>query len=592
MQGRTWPYALFYLTATNMNLRSTSIILITFFVFLSGCSTGDEVTVQPTMSASATPVERPTVTVAATTPPETATQTDERLYVGTGDLPWWNDAVFYEIFVRSFADSDGDGVGDINGLIERLDYLNDGNPETTDDLGVTGIWLMPIMESPSYHGYDVTDYFQIDEEYGSEEDFHKLIEAAHARGIRVIVDLVLNHTSTEHPWFVESTDPGSERRDWYVWENEDPGYRGPAGQPVWHETEEGFYYGVFWHGMPDLNLENPEVTEATHEAAEYWLQEMGVDGFRLDAIKHLVEDGRLQENTPATHEWLQEFNSTYKGSNPNAFAVGEAWTGTQQIQDYTGDEVDIAFQFELAEDIIKSSREGIGSLLTKTQSDVVEAYPPGQYATFLANHDQNRTMSQLRGDEKGAKIAASILLTSPGVPFIYYGEEIGMTGEKPDEDIRRPMQWSDEGPGAGFTEGVPWRPPAEDFVTRNVVTQDRDPESLLSHYRELIQLRNNHPALRVGDWTLVDTKPSRILSYVRQDGNETILVLINPSRNMVDDYSLSLSDGLLDDEIEVRLLFGEGKPSAPDINDAGGFTDYKPFDSLPPQSTFIIEFIS
>ena len=503
-------------------------------------------------------------------------------------MPWWNDTVFYEVFVRSFADSDADGVGDLNGLIDRLDYLNDGDPTTTDDLGVTGLWLMPIMESPSYHGYDVVDYFKVDEEYGTEEDFRRLIEEAQARGIRVVVDLVLNHTGRDHPWFQQSQDPDSDKRDWYVWSDESPGYRGPWGQQVWHRSDDDYYYAVFWEGMPDLNYNNPEVTEAAYEAARFWLEDMGVDGFRLDAIKHMVEDGRLQENTPATHDWMESFYTFYKDVNPDAFTVGEAWTGTRQVLEYTGDEVDVAFQFDLAEDNLNASREGIGSLFTKEMKAVVDNYPPGQYATFLTNHDQNRVMSQLREDEQAAKVAASLLLTSPGVPFIYYGEEIGMMGVKPDEDIRLPMQWSGENGGAGFTDGTPWRPPYEDYQERNVAVQDQDPDSLLSHYRALIQLRNEHESLRTGGWILVESDPGRLIAFLRHSDDETLLVLINPSRKTVDDYSLTLESGPLSSETEATLLFGEGIPTAAELNQAGGFTNYKPLDTLPAQSTFII----
>ncbi|UCG24020.1 MAG: DUF3459 domain-containing protein [Chloroflexota bacterium] len=504
------------------------------------------------------------------------------------ESPWWNDAVLYEVFVRSYQDSDGDGVGDINGLIERLDYLNDGDPETAGDLGVTGIWLMPVMESPSYHGYDVVDHFKIDEEYGTEEVFRRLIEEAHARGIKVIVDLVMNHTGRDHPWFQDSLDPDSGRRDWYVWSDENPGYRGPWGQQVWHKIGEDYYYGVFSGGMPDLNYENPQVTEAAFEAARFWLEDMGVDGFRLDAIKHMVEDGALQENTPATHEWLQGFFTFYKDVSPDAFAVGEAWTATRQVLDYTGDEVDIAFQFDLAETSLSSSSVGIGSLFAKEMKAVVDTYPPGQYATFLTNHDQNRVMSQLKEDENAAKVAASLLLTSPGVPFIYYGEEIGMMGEKPDEDIRRPMQWTADEPGAGFTDGQPWRPPFDDFQERNVAAQDGDPESLLNHYRSLIRLRAEHSALRVGDWTLVESNPKRLYAALRHDDDETLLVLINPSDREVTDYGLSLPAGPLSDQTEATMILGEGVPEAPIVNATGGFDDYAPLASLQPQSTYVI----
>ena len=536
---------------------------------------------EPTNEPSPTATAVPTATPIPTATPDPFIQ-------GTNDFPWWNDTVFYEVFVRSFYDSDGNGKGDINGLIEKLDYLNDGDPNTNNDLGVTGIWLMPIMESPSYHGYDVIDYYAIDKEYGTREDFQRLIAEAHKRGIHVIVDLVLNHTGRGHPWFSESRDPTSEKRDWYVWAEESPGYRGPWGQPVWHSTTDGFYYAVFWDGMPDLNYKNPQVTEEMLAVTQFWLEEMGADGFRLDAIKHMIEQDSIQENSRETHDWLEGYYTFYKSVNPNAFTVGEAWTSTQQVLDYTGDEVDIAFQFDLAEDILNSAEVGIGSIFAKTQADIVANYPPNQYATFITNHDQNRVMTQLNGDEGAAKIAASLLLTAPGVPFIYYGEEIGMIGKKPDEDIRLPMQWAGNSPKVGFTTGTPWRQPAGDFPVRSVARQDEDKESLLSHYRTLIALRNENEALRIGDWTLVDSKPGRVYAFLRQSDDETILVLINLSDKPTDNYSLSLAEGSFAGEMEVEMLLGVGTAVTPTINPNGGFDEYVPLSSLPAQSTTII----
>ncbi len=526
----------------------------------------------------------------AVPPTNTPEPTPDPLVAGTDGYPWWNDVVFYEVFVRSFYDSDGDGVGDINGLIEKLDYINDGDPATNSDLGATGIWLMPIAVSPSYHGYDVTDYFQIDPEYGTNEAFKRLMEEAHARGIRVIVDLVLNHTSIEHPWFIESQDPTSERRDWYIWEDENPNYRGPDGRPAWHKLNDDYYYGVFWSGMPDLNLENEAVTEELYRAAEFWLTDLGVDGFRLDAIKHLIEEGRGQENTPSTHEWLQAFHDHYKTVDPNAFTVGEAWTGTQQVLRYTGDEVDVAFQFDLALDILNAADAGLAPLISETQSEVYEAFPANQYATFITNHDQNRVMSQLDGEVAKAKLAASILLTSPGIPFVYYGEEIGMVGTKPDEDIRRPMQWTGE-QGVGFTTGEPWRAPADDFETVNVTVQDSDRTSLLSHYRALIALRNNHEALRIGEWTLVESNSARIYSFLRHTAAETMLVIINLSRQPVnsEQYALQLAMSPLRGDVTGTSLYGMSEPSALSADAQGGFANYVPLPEIAPRTTHIIQ---
>lgn len=508
---------------------------------------------------------------------------------GTDGMPWWNDTVYYEVFVRSFYDSDSDGVGDLRGLIEKLDYLNDGDPETTDDLGITGIWLMPVMESPSYHGYDVVDYYQVDQEYGDAEDFRELMAAAHERGIRVIVDMVLNHSSREHPWFEEAADPAGDRHDWYLWADEDPGYSGPWGQVVWHQTADGYYYGVFWEGMPDLNLTNEEVTAEMHAASQFWLEEMGVDGFRLDAIKHLIEDGEIQENTDETHAWLQEFYDLYKEANPDAFAVGEAWTTTDEVLDYIGDEVDVAFEFDLALAILNSVNDGRKDGVLSYFGQVVANYPPGQYGVFLANHDQNRVMSQLANDENKARIAATILLTSPGVPFIYYGEEIGMRGIKPDEDIRRPMQWSAEA-NAGFTTGDPWRPPHSSYPDANVEGQSTDPDSLLNHYRALIRLRNEHEALRIGEWMPVQTNIPDLYAFLRHSDDEVLLVLVNMDEEALTDYQLDLASSPLTSEHRAVMLLGDGDLTEPEVNAEGGFNDFRPLDELGPFSSTIIQF--
>jgi alpha-amylase len=553
------------------------LLLLTFS--LASCQVAADPTATPAQPVPVTTVPPTAIAPTATQPPPTPTPDPPALPTGTAGYPWWNDTVFYQIFVRSFYDTTGDGIGDLNGVIEKLDYLQ--------QMGVSGIWLMPIKPSPSYHGYDVTDFYDVNPEYGTKEDFHRLMEAAHERGIRVIIDLVLNHTSTEHPWFRESRLPDSERRDWYIWVDEAPSWPGPWGQVVWHRTPTGYYYGVFWGGMPDLNFENPAVTEEMFNVVHFWLEEMGVDGFRLDAIKHLIEDGRNQENTPATLAWFEEFYAFYKDVNPEAVTVAEVWSATANVLPYVDQRVDIAFEFDLAQAMINSANNGSRTEVAIHHTNVVNNYPPGQYATFLANHDQNRTMSQLGGDFDKAKLAATLLLTSPGVPFIYYGEEIGMMGVKPDENLRLPMQWSPE-PGAGFTSGRPWRPLHRNYQEVNVALQDDDPDSLLNHYRSLIQLRNQHPALRVGDWLRVNTVEREVYSFIRVLEDEVLLVLFNLSDRPVDRYRLALPEGPLPATVTATLLLGEGEPAAPTVNEAGGFSDYRPFAELPPQSSFII----
>ncbi|MFP4394606.1 MAG: alpha-amylase family glycosyl hydrolase [Anaerolineales bacterium] len=505
---------------------------------------------------------------------------DGTLPTGADGQPWWNDVVFYEIFVRSFYDSDGDGVGDLPGLIEKLDYLNDGDPTTTDDLGVTGLWLMPVHQSPSYHGYDVVDYYQIDDEYGTNEDFLRLMEEAHARGIYVIIDLVLNHTSAQHPWFLESQDPDSEKRDWYLWADE-PGRQG------WHKGESGYYYGIFWDQMPDLNYENPEVTAEMQEIIRFWLEDMGVDGFRLDAIKHIVEEGDELENTPANHAWLESFYEFYKSVRADAFTVGEVWSSSREVVEYVGDEVDIAFEFDLADAFVSAAFRGRRTSAALAQSTVIDLYPDGQFATFLANHDQTRVRSRLLNDEQ-AKLAATLQLTFPGVPFIYYGEEIGMQGAKPDENIRRPMQWTADG---GFTTGAPWRGYYEDVAERNVAAQTDDPDALLNHYRALIHLRNTHEALRIGAWTPIESHHSGVYAALRTSDEETLLVIANLKGEPIVDYALDLEEGPLAAGVQPTLLLGEGRLNAPIVAETGGFTGYAPLPVLESYQSYIIQFL-
>lgn len=511
---------------------------------------------------------------------------------GLSESGWWNDAIFYEIFVRSFKDSDGDGIGDLNGLTAMLDYLNDGDPQTNTDLGITAIWLMPITESPSYHGYDVIDYYSLDPEYGTRQDFDHLIDEAHQRGIRVIIDLVINHTGRDHPWFQASNAGDPLYRDWYIWEENNPAYPGPWGQQVWYVGQDGYYYAVFWSGMPDLNLENPLVTQEMNKIVTFWLTEMDVDGFRLDAIRHFVEDGSVQENTSETHAWLQSFHQHYKSIDPQAFTVGEAWTETSQVLDYIGDEVDIAFEFDLAEAFVRSSVGPIAGSASSQLQLVLDTYPPGQYGVFLTNHDQDRIMSVLDGDVQRAKLAAVMLLTSPGIPFIYYGEEIGMTGTKPDEDIRRPMQWSGDDRRAGFTTGSPWCMVASDYSEVNVAIQDDDPNSLLNLYRELIHLRNAHPALRTGETLVLDAGTQRLYAVLRYDQNEAFLILVNVHSRDLDPslYALSAEFWPVPMDYRVNTVMGQLDPDEPVGNGSGGITDWQPFDRIPSASFTILHF--
>lgn len=506
---------------------------------------------------------------------------------------WWNDRVFYEIFIRSFNDSDGDGIGDIQGIIDRLDYLNDGDPETTDDLGITGIWLMPPAEAYSYHGYDVTDYYAVEKDYGTLDDMQRLIEEAHNRGIAIIIDMVINHSSSRHEWFMSSRLGEDPYADWYIWEDENPNYRGPWGDVAWHKAGNRYYYGVFWDGMPDFDYRNEDVTQEMYNIATFWLTEVGVDGFRLDAIKHLIENGETQENTPESRQWLTDYEAHIESIKPNAFTVGEIFNGASFIVARYIEEkaIDTGFDFNLSEQMITAAQRGSNKDIARAHRNAMRDYPFNQFATFLTNHDQNRLANQLVEDVNANKVAASLLLTGPGVPFMYYGEEIGMTGTKPDERIRTPMHW-DDSEFAGFTAGNSvWEDlqDAENIAVANVALQSDDPDSLLSHYREMIHLRNANPALRQGGLTAVDSSDSGLYAFLRHSDEQTLLVMINLGDEPITDYTLTLDDSELDLS-SATLIYGDGDITSPELNAEGGFDMYMPLPEIAPYTTVVIEF--
>jgi alpha-amylase len=509
---------------------------------------------------------------------------------GTDGFPWWNDSIFYEIFVRSFYDSDGDGIGDINGIIQKLDYLNDGDPSTTTDLGITGIWLMPINPSPSYHGYSVTDYYDINPEYGTMDDFKNLLEAAHARGIRVIMDLVLNHTSNQHPWFINAGNPNSPYHDWYIWSSFDPGYSGSWGQKVWFPSNGRYFYSTFSANMPDLNYNNPGVNEQMRDVVRFWLEEVGVDGFRLDAAKHIIEEGTIQANSASTHTWWQNFRPFYKQINPQALIVGEIWEDTAINAEYLqGDEFDLSFEFSLAFAFLKAVSEENHNEINEQIRLSDRLIPSHQYATFLSNHDLERVMSHLQDNEDMAKVAASLLLTAPGVPFLYYGEEIGMQGDQIHEWFRRPMQWSNELYG-GFSIAPPWEILGPGWESYNVSLQMDDPTSILSHYRNLIRTRNQHAALRVGDLQVLSTTNKALYSILRVSQDEIVLVLINLSEEPVTEVWLAKSDSNIAEGSYIPVpILGEEQFSQIPVDAKGGFFHKVSGLVIPPYGTYILQ---
>jgi len=525
--------------------------------------------------ASPTPTATSIPTIEPTAPPS--------LYTGTDGFPWWNDTVFYEIFVRSFKDSNGDGIGDFNGITEKLDYLH--------DLGIRGIWLMPINPSPSYHGYDVTNYYTVNPDYGTMDDFKHLLDEAHKRDIKVIIDFVMNHTSTKHPWFQAALQPGSEYHDWYVWSDSDPGTPGPWNQKVWYRASNGqYYYAVFWDQMPDLNYNNPAVRAEMKKVTSFWLKDVGIDGFRLDAARYLVEDDKLADSA-SNHEFLKEWGQYYRSINPQAFSVGEVWTGNVSVKKYTntGDELDSAFNFDLSSAMGKMNGGEVTSYRFVLQSTIRD-FPKQNNANFLTNHDMPRVMNVLGlvDQEQKAILAAGILLTTPGIPFMYYGEEIGMSGKKPDELIRTPMQWENK-QGAGFTNGKPWEPINLDFTTVNVASETGKDNSLLEYYRKFVLLRNDHSALQIGETYVAASSSKKILSYLRVSGNEAILVVVNIDNDPLSGYNINLPLGPLSGQYVATSLLDTSPINSMTANDKGGFDNYVPLQELPPYSIFIIQ---
>jgi len=469
-------------------------------------------------------------------------EVDIRVTPPAAAAPWYQGSVFYELYVRSFQDSTGDGHGDLAGLTSRLDYLNDGNPATTTDLGVDALWLMPVFESPSLHGYDTTDYEAIESDYGNLATFQAFTAAAHQRGMRVYLDLVLNHTSDQHPWFLDaSSSSNSAHRDWYVWSPTDPGWTQPwSSDPVWHPRNGAWYYGLFFTGMPDLNYRWDAVRQEMKRLGSLWLQR-GADGYRIDAAPYLVEDGpgAGQQHTTGTHQYLKELRDSLAAANPSAAFVTESWTDTETIGRYYGsrtarggDEAPMSFDFPLSDRIVEALSSGNAIAIASKLVEVRASYPFGAVdAPFLSNHDQSRIASTLGNDPARLRQAAAILLTLPGTPFLYYGEEIGaqQSTASGDESKRAPMAW-DATSGGGFTSGTPWTPLAPGQSTANVAAQTSDPTSLLSRYRNLIRVRHASQALSVGQGLEVLTNMygfDPLLVFVRTHGSERVVVAHN-----------------------------------------------------------------
>jgi alpha-amylase len=446
----------------------------------------------------------------------------------------WPYGVKYEVFVMAFADGDGNGKGDLKGLTAKLDYFK--------DLGVNGLWLMPIMPSDTYHKYHVTDYKDIDPDYGTLDDFKKFVEEAHKRDIRIITDFVINHTGNMHPWFLEAQKGKDNRyRNYYVWAKKDSIrnqiYKKTTSfdsdnirkwHPVNGDTLSEHYYGYFNGLCPDLNLDNPEVKAEIVDIARFWLNEMKVDGFRMDAAKHIFPDERAADN----HAFWVWFKQEMEKIKPDVYLVGEVWSQAKDVAPYLKG-LPSLFNFDLGYAITHVAASGKDTVnLVQKYKEIRDFYKSitTDYldATFVKNHDQTRILSELKGDVNKARMTAAMLLTMPGTPYIYYGEEIGMLGEKPDPQIREPFIWD-----TGKKDDLQTAWEAPQYSTDQTVVpfsrQKDDAASLYNFYKKLIRYRNSSAALTYGDIDHSGRGPGEIVSFIRRYNNSELLVLHNIS---------------------------------------------------------------
>ncbi|MBI3564067.1 MAG: maltose alpha-D-glucosyltransferase [Elusimicrobia bacterium] len=486
---------------------------------------------------------------------------------------WYKEAVFYEVPIKAFCDSNGDGIGDLPGLESKLDYLQ--------HLEVDCLWLLPMYPSPRRDdGYDISDFYSIDPDYGTLADFERFVDAAHRRKIRVVADLVLNHTSDQHPWFQSARRPGSPKRGWYVWSDDDKKYAGARivfsdvekSNWAWDPVANAYYWHRFYSHQPDLNYDEPEVRAEMTKVLRFWLDK-GLDGFRVDAAPYLFErEGTACENLPETHAFLKELRATVDAHYPGRVLLAEANHLPAEMRPYfgDGDEFHMAFHFPLMPRIFiairKEDRAAIVSVLRET--------PPipdsCQWALFLRNHDE-LTLETVTPEEREYLLAeyahaprmklnlgirrrlaplmdfgrrrlellVSLIMSLPGSPVLYYGDEIGMgdnvyLGDR--DGVRTPMQWSPDR-NAGFSRADPERlyaqpimNPVCSYQAVNVEAQQRLPGSLLHWMKRLIGVRRQHPAFGRGGLTLLEPENPRVLAYLRELGDETLLVVNNLSR--------------------------------------------------------------
>jgi alpha-amylase len=451
------------------------------------------------------------------------------------ELPKFIPRVCYEIFVRSFCDSNGDGIGDLNGITSKLDYLA--------DLGIEAIWLTPINPAPSYHKYDPVDHFGIEPEFGTMEDFKRLLSEAHQRNIVVYLDLIVNHTSTYHPWFQEAIKgPENPYRDFYWWLSpEKIEELGIAERQTsddsdevypWHEVpgDSEKYYGLFYKGMPDLNYSSELLKQELAKIITYWLADIGIDGFRLDAARHIFPIWEKEKN----HGFWEYFDKIVRKAKPDTYTVAEVWAETWEVAPYL-ESLNATFHFDLSfalqRIIIQEKDENLVQQLLASYSQFESYNPEFIDAIMLTNHDQDRIGSVVNHRMDKIKLAAALLLTLPGQPYIYYGEEIGMLGTKPDPYIREPFLWTDCDDDPDKTS---WQ--TAEFTTLKTVSplsiQVEKDDSIYNHYKKLIFLKKNTPALAQiihPNLEEVESLDNEIIAYVRTHSSDPILIIHNLS---------------------------------------------------------------
>ncbi|HEV3512036.1 MAG TPA: maltose alpha-D-glucosyltransferase [Candidatus Sulfotelmatobacter sp.] len=489
------------------------------------------------------------------------------------ELGWYKDAIIYQVHVRAFCDSNGDGIGDFQGLAQRLDYIQ--------ELGVSAIWLMPFFPSPLRDdGYDIADYNSVHPNYGTLNDFKEFLSSAHDRGIRVLIELVANHTSDQHPWFQESrSSRDNPKRDWYVWSDTDTTYRRARiifidtemSNWAWDPVSKAYYWHRFFSHQPDLNFDNPAVQEEMWNIMKFWL-EIGVDGFRLDAVPYLIErEGTSCENLPETHEVIRELRKKVDEQFPGTMLLAEANQWPSDLRPYFGhgDEFHMAFHFPLMPRMFMGLRLEDRKPITEILQQTPEIPPGCQWCLFLRNHDEltlemvtdierdymydiyardkimrlnlgirRRLAPLLDNDRRRIELMNGMLMSLPGTPIIYYGDEIGMgdnihLGDR--NGVRTPMQWSG-GWNGGFSGADPealYSPPILNpvygYQAVNVLSQKRNENSLLSWMKHIISIRRSSPVFGSGSIEFLFPANHRVLAYVRQLGKETVLVVNNLS---------------------------------------------------------------